>query len=404
MKHSMIYTEKLLKYLHYLDITSNYLDKYQYLTGGDLSLKPSTVEQAKFEYSPLGKVFTKELEKEEDKKEGLLKRLENTEDKNEKQLKAIKNKNSENKKEVTDFVNQSLSLEAKGLIEEIRVIQKDVDYRKLKIRGGNNVDYNFSDYETFKELFKGLYYRKITIDEAEREQVEFNAIIGVLENYTLRNDKYIEAKNKLLNNVKKFTRGEKKILKGLKTEYFRLIPMKYRRKKLDTRKKKKIPEMKTVLLITKGLLDWNCKIRDINDELVRKHFLVQDLGDLLEKLWKSRNSPEKNKIQVNLINGALRDLKGEIEDMSEQEKETENPNEIVNLVENILEFNRQQQGQRLKILTSSQMLSRLPISLAQLQAGNNTETLKNEIRQLSYSVYRSKKLTKQLYKSLVDII
>ena len=105
-----------------------------------------------------------------------------------------------------------------------------------------------------------------------------------------------------------------------------------------------------------------------------------------------------------MINGALRDLKGEIEDMSEQEKETENPNEIVNLVENILEFNRQQQGHRLKILTSSQMLSRLPISLAQLQAGNNTETLKNEIRQLSYSVYRSKKLTKQLYKSLVDII
>ena len=105
-----------------------------------------------------------------------------------------------------------------------------------------------------------------------------------------------------------------------------------------------------------------------------------------------------------MCNGALRDLKGEIEDMSEQEKETENPNEIVNLVENIIEFNRQQQGQRLKILTPSQMLSRLPISLAQLKAGNNSEKLKNEIRQLLYSLYRSKKLTKQLYKSLVDII
>ena len=120
---------------------------------------------------------------------------------------------------------------------------------------------------------------------------------------------------------------------------------------------------------------------------------------------KSRKNPEKNKIQENLINSGLGDLKEEIEDMSEQEKDrNSNLNEIVNLVENILEFNRQQQGQRLKILTSSQMLSRLPISLAQLQAGNNTETLKNEIRQLSYSVYRSKKLTKQLYKSLVDII
>ena len=62
--------------------------------------------------------------------------------------------------------------------------------------------------------------------------------------------------------------------------------------------------------------------------------------------------------------------------MSEEEKETENPNEIVDIVEKILEFNRQQQGQGLKILKPNQMLSRLPISLAQLKAGNNSEKLK----------------------------
>ena len=66
--------------------------------------------------------------------------------------------------------------------------------------------------------------------------------------------------------------------------------------------------------------------------------------------------------------------------------------------------NRNQQGKDLKILTPNKMLSRLPISLVQLKAGNNSEKLKNEIRQLLYSLYRSKKLTKQLYKSLVDII
>ena len=100
----------------------------------------------------------------------------------------------------------------------------------------------------------------------------------------------------------------------------------------------------------------------------------------------------------------MRDLNKELKGMSEQEKETENPNEIVDIAENILAFNRQQQGQGLKILTPNQMLSRLPISLAQLKAGNNSEKLKNEIRQLLYSLYRSKKLTKQLYKSLIDII
>ena len=63
--------------------------------------------------------------------------------------------------------------------------------------------------------------------------------------------------------------------------------------------------------------------------------------------------------------------------MSEEEKKIEKPNEIVDIVENILEFNRQQQGQDLKILTPNQMLSRLPVTLAQLKAENNSEKLKN---------------------------
>ena len=67
-------------------------------------------------------------------------------------------------------------------------------------------------------------------------------------------------------------------------------------------------------------------------------------------------------------------------------------------------FNGPTGGKGLQILTPDQMLNRLPIILAQLKAGNNSEKLKNEIRQLLYSLYRSKKLTKQLYKSLIDII
>ena len=65
---------------------------------------------------------------------------------------------------------------------------------------------------------------------------------------------------------------------------------------------------------------------------------------------------------------------------------------------------RNQQRKSFKNLTPNQMLSRLPTSLAQLNAGNNSEKLKNEIRQLLYSLYRSKKLIKNLYKSLIDII
>ena len=63
-----------------------------------------------------------------------------------------------------------------------------------------------------------------------------------------------------------------------------------------------------------------------------------------------------------------------------------------------------QSAKKLKILTPNQMLNRLPVYLAQLNAGNNSENLKNEIKQLLYSLYRSNDLTKQIYKSLIDII
>ena len=131
-------------------LSSNNLGKYKLLTGEDLGLKPSTVEQANFEYSPLGKIFNNGLS-EDDKKEGLLKRLKNIEDKN--KVNKVKNNDII---EVTDFVNQPLSFKAKELINKIKTIQKNGDYRKLKIRGGNNTDYDFSGYKTFKELFRDL--------------------------------------------------------------------------------------------------------------------------------------------------------------------------------------------------------------------------------------------------------
>ena len=68
------------------ELSSNNLDKYEYLTGEDLGLKESTAEQARVEYSPLAKISNKGLS-EDNKKEGLLKRLKSIEDKHEKQLK-----------------------------------------------------------------------------------------------------------------------------------------------------------------------------------------------------------------------------------------------------------------------------------------------------------------------------
>ena len=113
-------------------LSSNNLDKYELLTGEDLGLKPSTVEQAKFEYSPLGKVFNKGLS-EEDKKQGFFKRLKNSEDKNEEKLKAIEDQGKEQLEEIKNInvgskplktisVFGAISEEAKKLMDNIKVM------------------------------------------------------------------------------------------------------------------------------------------------------------------------------------------------------------------------------------------------------------------------------------------
>ena len=77
-----------------------------------------------------------------------------------------------------------------------------------------------SDYKTFKELFRDLYYQKMTIYDAEYKQDEFNAILGVLSDYSPKAQKYIEEKIKLLDNAKNFYEGREKIIEDFKMEYF----------------------------------------------------------------------------------------------------------------------------------------------------------------------------------------
>ena len=142
--------------------------------------------------------------------------------------------------------------------------------------------------------------------------------------------------------------------------------------------------------------------KDINYDLFKDYFKFVVPSALVKKLYEIKKKTSK---LVNVIKRGLNDLKDGIKETPEDEKKFEQPAKILKIVEEILEFNKQNQsGKGLKILTPNQMLSRLPISLAQLKAGNNSEKLKNEIRQLLYSLYRLKKLTKQLYKSLIDII
>ena len=150
----------------------------------------STVEKAKFEYSPLGEFFNKGLN-EEGKKEELLKRLKNIKDKNEGQLKAIKGKTDI--KSQIDLFSKDFSSEAVALLKEIKDIGDNVDNDKLLFTGGNKKDYSFKNVKTLEKLIK-IYNGNMTIDKVEIKQNEFSQKIGELRAYPARGSKYIELK------------------------------------------------------------------------------------------------------------------------------------------------------------------------------------------------------------------
>ena len=125
---------------------------------------------------------------------------------------------------------------------------------------------------------------------------------------------------------------------------------------------------------------------------------------MAKKLFKIKDK-KKNDDFVEEIKNRWSNLKDKTEKTAKDKKENERIEKILEIVKDILNLNKQnQQGEGIKILTPNQMLNRLPIALAQLKAGNNSNKLKNEIRQLLHSLYRSKNMTEQVYKSLIGII
>ena len=208
--------------------------------------------------------------------------------------------------------------------------------------------------------------------------------------------------------LKTFTKGEEKLLKGFKNGIF---PVYYGNRKdeedeEDEKDKQEGQEEKheEESEERKFLKYIENKSEGISNVFFNYYFNFNQPSDLAKKLFKIKDK-KKNDGFVEKIKNRWSKLKDSIEKTSRDEKENEKIKKILEIVKDILNFNKQnQQGQGIKILTPNQMLNRLPIALAQLKAGNNSNKLQNEIRQLLYSLYRSKNITEQVYKSLISII
>ena len=169
-------------------------------------------------------------------------------------------------------------------------MQKDVNYRKLKIKDSNNVGCDFSDCKTFKELFRYLYYKETTIDEAERKQDEIDGVIDALKRYIPRDNKYNEAKNKLLNNVKKFYEGREKIIEGFKNEVFPLYYDKDREEQMEFEEEEEEEKTTDPNKFNEQI---NKKERKINKELFKKYFSFQTSSALIKALYETNHKEKK---------------------------------------------------------------------------------------------------------------
>ena len=434
--------------------SSGDLSKYEYLIKKNLGYKPDAFEQAKFEYLPLGKVFTDGLDK-SDKNEGLLKRLKNIEDKSNNQLLTIKNIprpaiKSENNGNVSDEYKT---------IQDFK--QELIDKNILKLSGVKKFDDIVDKWKQTED--KEIVYKNV---DTKVNTKKFN-LYKIFENYlnkkighdgidnikkSIKDGIKIYQKRCRTDKNKRIINNSNKVIKGINLF-----------KSMIDNDEFKIPKKYYAGPNNNVDLDWmNDKVRyeetaeqadsvyikgNKNNELkLIKDFITKINNGTVNKnnAGKLKQKVTNDRLRQNLIKDLERYIFGEdIESIEQEEKYEERIAERVKTrkqntqktftpsspskidyskatVDYLKYMEEQEKGQKrfsddydsngwssgfgLKILTNKQMLNRLPILLAQIQAGNNSIKLRNEIRQILYSLFRSKVLTKTVYNNLIKSI
>ena len=265
-------------------LSSGKLDKYEYLTGGEIlpSSQQQIIQQAKFNYSPLGKVIEKQIK--------------TIKDQGEKQVVALESLKASDKKlpSAKDFIPiKNLNPEIINEIEKIEEIEKKVDRNKMAYKGTNKT-YHFRNFKTVRTFGDEIRNNVISLDTINIEQTNLlSYIFDFTKKSKPRNPAQRKLRSDVLDSVTSLVQGREMVLTAFKSGIFQV---------------------------------------------------------------------------------------------SKESQKGEGANEM------------------LKILTPNQMLKRLPIALAQVKAGNNSENLLNEIRQIVYSLYRSKEITKKVYNSIINSI
>ena len=232
---------------------------------------------------------------------------------------------------------------------------------------------------------------------------DFEKQIKTIDNQGKKQVKAIQDNKQLVNiNINKDVDYKNKLLLSKEREIFKDIY----NKRLD-----KIEELN-------NKIDYdNLKYVAVNSRTSYNFSELADPLTFLNEIRKGETSLEEAKnIQQSYLNYLNIIRKGNKN--AEQKKTLANINVLFNARNSAIKFiedygsmileakklPKEQEGTGFKMLTPNQMLKRLPIALAQVKAGNNSESLLNEIRQIVYSLYRSKEITKKVYNNIINSI
>ena len=261
-------------------------------------------------------------------------------------------------------------------------IQKFYTAELVCTKTDGKTKYEFSLFTSPLKFARKNHNYEITLDEAIYDQEK-------LENSIIRREtkeskprkakkkkKRIEQKNKVLESAKKLLYVRNDIINAF---YQKVFPYKDSESKTKEEKFGENSEEELKEYINSTFTFIEEKSKEMNNDLFTKYFNFSTPIDLANQLYETKNK-NKNSEFLKEIKNRWSNLKDEVEKMSKEKIENKKPNEILETVNEIIDFNKEIQKQRSSILTPDQMLSKLSITLAQLNAGNNSEKLKNELQ------------------------
>ena len=213
-----------------------------------------------------------------------------------------------------------------------------IKYIQLYFKRDQDFKFPFNEYRSLIELFKAIYYRSLSIKDAESKQDEFMSIFNALEKYRPRNLDYVTARKNLLINAKKIYDGREMIINVFKDKIFPLNPEEglfededvHRGDEDNDEDENNLDDLDRAVVINDEMID---------KELFKQYFDYESLNEMPENLYTKEGTPS-NKTTADMIRNKLSNFRRNVIRMTPEEIAAERPFKTMNTVARILDFNK----------------------------------------------------------------